>query len=311
MTASLLDPALLELAVQASLEQNPMFDKTAYVPPGGGADPAQGGAPPPGMDPAAMGGAPPGAPPGMDPAAAGGMPPPPAPAPPPPMGAPPTALDPTGMAGMMPPQQPMAGGGGGEQKKKLDPAMLDARLFTIQQLLIGLYEAQGIPLPAKAMMGNIPDPQSQMVADQQFAQQDQQASAAAAAAPGGAPTGAPPGGAPMDPAAAAGLPPGGGAPMDPMAGMPPKMAEVVTRNKTAAADEPLPLGTPLGNQEVPAEAAGGLMSALFDEAAIMAEMQQQFGIKTAGTQPVPPPAKPATQLDLMSWLEQQTDKGPR
>lgn len=306
MAASLLDPALLALAVQSGLEQNPMFNKNAYIPPGGMDPAAAGGGAPPGMDPAAAGGASPGAPPaGMDPAAAGGAPPA-APPAPPPMGAPPTVMDPTGMAGMMP-QQPMAGGGGGgEQKKKLDPAMLDARLFTIQQLLIGLYEAQGIPLPAKAMMGNIPDPQSQMMADQQFSQQDQQATAAAAAAPGGAPTGAPPGGAPMDPAAASMA--GGGMPMDPAAGMPPKTAEVVTRNKTAALEdepEPFRLGTALGNQEVPTEAPGGLMATLFDEASIMAEMQAQFGSKTATQQPAAPPT-PAGQLDLMSWLQQQT-----
>jgi len=189
-----INPALLQLAQRRVWEDagGPSMEKSAVVPPGGGAPPmdpaaaAGGGAPP--MDPAA------GAAPPMDPnaAAAGAMGPAPAAMPggaAPGMAAPGMGVDPaTGAPQKMKPEQMMQ--------------MLDFRLYNMQMQLTAIMNAMNVELPPGALVTPPGSP----------------VPVAEAAAPGG----------PQDPTQGGGGNGGGGSsaigPIEPMQGASPELA---------------------------------------------------------------------------------------
>jgi hypothetical protein len=126
----MIDPSLLKLANwKIARKQN----KQAFVPPGGGMDPAamgMGGGMPP-MDPSMMGGMPP-----MDPSMMGGMPP----------------MDPAMAGGGAPPTPPEAAPSGdpaaaGTKKPKLDPNAIYVEQVRNRKLLLGMYRQLGLKLP--------------------------------------------------------------------------------------------------------------------------------------------------------------------
>lgn len=177
--------SLLEMALQAANA----LEKQAFTPapPPGGApapDPAAGGIPPGGapMDPSMMsGGMPPGA--GgmpMDPSMMGGAPP----------------MDPSMMGGGMPPGGAAPGMGGDGKPKKVDPAIIDAKLYQILKLQVLICGHLSINIPPELLLGVAPDP----MAAQQAASSNQQLETQAGQTTAGLPQG---GG---DPAAAGGMP---------------------------------------------------------------------------------------------------------
>jgi hypothetical protein len=127
------------------------------------------------MDPA-MAGAPPMAPPPMDPAAAGG--------------------------------DPAAAG----KPKKVDPAVIDAKLWQVMKLLTTLMNHMDIAIPADVLLGPPPDAGALAAATQSSQGMDAQSQAGAAGIDGG-------GGDP-----AAGGDPSAIAPIEPVQGAAPKMA---------------------------------------------------------------------------------------
>ena len=201
-----------------SLANRKMFEKSAVVPPGGGADPAAMGAVPP-VDPgamAAMGGPP------ADPAAAGG-------APPAPMADPMAA-----MAGPAPAPAPAPAPTAQPQGQKLKPEqmmqMLDYRLYNMQQQLTAIMNAMGVEVAPESLVlppGTTGAPPAE------------------AALPGG-PMAPPP---PDQGAAAAGGPPGGplppGGPMPPNAPPPDAMAKGAWWEQVAQATNAGSIGKPV------------------------------------------------------------------
>lgn len=178
-----LNPSLLEMALQNLQEQQ----KVAFTPPGqpagdpaaaGGApmDPSMmGGAGGMPMDPSTMGGAG-GAP--MDPSmmgGAGGMP-----------------MDPSMMGGAPPaaPGAPMAGGDG--KPKKVDPAVIDAKLYQILKIQVLICSHLNIQIPPELVLGIAPDPMAAQQATASNQQMEAQSAQTLSGLPqgGGAPGGA-------------------------------------------------------------------------------------------------------------------------
>jgi hypothetical protein len=108
-----------------------------------------------------------------------------------------------------------AGGTGGmpgmgkPATKKVDPAILDTKLWQIMRMVAEIMNHMQIPIPADVALGPPPDPMQM-----QMANQDQ-----AGALPAGDPAAAG-----MDPAAAAGGQPSAIPPIDPIQGAAPGMA---------------------------------------------------------------------------------------
>lgn len=190
----MVNPVLLQMASHAV--NNPGQVKSAFVPPGGGAPP---------MDPAAAGGGPP-------PAAApppGGAPPPGAPPMDPAMGGAPPMMPVTGapMPGAMPGAMPGMPGQDPTKPKKLDPALLDLRMYNMMQILTAIANHLHIKLPPEALM-TPPAGMAQPTPEQAMPGMGGPTDMMAGAGGGGG--GMPPGGAGLQPIEPMAPPAGGG-----------------------------------------------------------------------------------------------------
>lgn len=192
----IVNPELLALA------QRRLFEKSAVVPPQGGADQSQQVGMPP-MTPDALGVQQP-ADPAQAAAAAGGAPP----------AAPPGMMDPS-MLGALPPATPQAApGGAAGAGQKLKPEqmmqMLDYRLYNMQQQLTAIMNAMGVQVAPESLVlppgtTGAPPAETALPGGPMAPPAAPPAAAGGPQAPGGPmPPGGPlpPGAPPVDPAAA-------------------------------------------------------------------------------------------------------------